>query len=260
MNNKHINVNNLRKRVGSDNMEIKQIILVTDGESNVGVDPVHIAGKAQEQGIKISTIGIVNNKRKEKPLLELERIAEKGGGICELTDLGNLSMSLSRVTAKSVYGTIEEIVNNELNKIIDDDIKSVPPNSRKGIIDMVDRLGEEVPLRCLVVLDTSGSMGNKIEIAKKSIFELLRFLKERKGDTSIGVITYPGRQNNFYEVISNFTDDLSCLEKRFQGISTGGTTPTGPALEGAMDFIVNCKIKEFKVEEESFDPLWEYKA
>ena len=41
-------------------IEFKQIILATDGESNVGSNPVVIAEQGHKSGITISTIGIVD--------------------------------------------------------------------------------------------------------------------------------------------------------------------------------------------------------
>ena len=51
------------------NMVINQMILVTDGESNTGISPVEAAKISCEKGIKVSTIGIVDNMRKEKSLV-----------------------------------------------------------------------------------------------------------------------------------------------------------------------------------------------
>ena len=50
------------------NIDFKQIILATDGESNVGVNPVMIAKQGYSNGITISTIGIVDEQNKEEPL------------------------------------------------------------------------------------------------------------------------------------------------------------------------------------------------
>jgi len=212
---------------------IKQIIVISDGQSNVGPEPSKVAEMALNRGIRVNTIGIIDNSHNKSAILELENIAEKGGGICELTELDSLSETLSRVTVKSVYETIEEVVNSELKAIMDVDIKEISPDKRKRIINIIDKIGDEVSLQCLILLDTSGSMEKKIDVARKSIFELLMFLKERRGENRIGVMTFPGRWGN-YELLCDFTQDIDELRSKIQTIGVGGMTPTGPAIEGAI--------------------------
>ena len=62
--------------VGVDASE-KRIILITDGENNVGVPPGEIALEADRHGIRIDVIGIGD----EINPLELEDVAEKTGGV-----------------------------------------------------------------------------------------------------------------------------------------------------------------------------------
>ena len=159
---------------------IKQIIVISDGQSNVGPEPSKVAEMALNRGIRVNTIGIIDNSHNKSAILELENIAEKGGGICELTELDSLSETLSRVTVKSVYETIEEVVNSELKAIMDVDIKEISPDKRKRIINIIDKIGDEVSLQCLILLIQVG-VWKKIDVARKSIFELLMFLKERRG-------------------------------------------------------------------------------
>ncbi|WP_416197259.1 MAG: Ca-activated chloride channel family protein [Sporanaerobacter sp.] len=225
-------------------MPIKQIILITDGESNVGASPIVVAKRAKENDIVVNTIGIVKNKDREEPLREVEEIALNGGGICEITSLESLDEVLSMVTVQSIHKTIEEVVNKELREIIDKDIKEIPPKERKKIVEMMDKLGDEVSIKCLILLDTSGSMKYKINVAKRSVLELFRFLKERSGQIAIGIITYPGEED-FYNILCDFTDDVNYLEEKMKKISIGGTTPTGPALEGGIDMILGKEKNVF---------------
>lgn len=224
-------------------MLLKQIILISDGQSNRGPEPAGIAELALNNHIRVNTIGIVDNKQDEGSILELENIAEKGGGVCELTDLENLSETLSRVTVKSVYETIEEVVSHELKEIIDVDMEEVHPRERSKITRIIDKIGDEIPLKCLILLDASGSMKKKIDIARKSIFELLMFLEERSGENQIGVMVFPG-QVHYYELLCNFTKDIDELRDKIKSIEIGGTTPTGSAIEGA--------IKTFSKEENRY--------
>lgn len=220
---------------------IKQIILVSDGESNVGIDPVEVSKKAREMGIIVSTIGIVNSQTKEKPLAEIQQIANQGGGIWEITDLESFSKTMEMLTIKTVHKTIQEAVNKELKSILGEGLEDFNPESRRKIIEVIDKLGEEVDIRCCIVIDLSGSMTNKISIARNSIINLLRILKQRKGKTEIAVVGFPGEDNEFYKTICDFTEDIDELQKSLNNITTGGTTPTGPALKRAMEMLLGVK-------------------
>lgn len=224
-------------------MTFKQIILVSDGESNYGMCPVEVSKRAFQNGIQVNTIGIVKNTGVEKPLVELEEIALNGGGLCQITNLENIATAMSMVTVGSIHNTIENIVNKELMEIMDVDIKEVPPKMRGKIVEMMDKLQEDIPIECLILLDVSGSMKGKISVAKRGILELLRFLKERNGSTMIGVITYPSEDSTF-EILSQFTSDIDYLESCLNCITTGGVTPTGPALEGGIEMLLNNTYDE----------------
>ena len=236
------------------NIEFRQIILVTDGESNVGPNPVNIAKEAKNKGITISTIGVVNGMDRDKPLMEVKEIASSGGGLWELTDINSLSSTMSVVTMKSVYKTIEQAVNKELKEIMGTGLEDIHPDSRKKVTDIIDKLGEEITIKCCIVIDCSGSMANKIDIAKGSIINLLRVLQSRKGSTSIAVIGYPAENEYLCSVLCDFTKDIVELEEGLLKIDIGGITPTGPALKRAIELLIkdeNQANNEIEDEEES---------
>lgn len=212
---------------------LKQIIVISDGQSNTGPNPANMAELAFDKSIIVNTIGIVDNKENQLPIFELEDIAEMGGGICELTNLNNLSETLSKVTVKSVYSTVEEMVSQELKEILDVNIEDINPTERNKLVRLVDKIGDEIDLKCLILLDISGSMKRKIDIARKSIFELLLFLEERAGENYIGVIVFPSKDGHF-KLLCDFTTDIDILRKKIGVVETGGTTPTGFAIEGAI--------------------------
>lgn len=224
---------------------LNQIILITDGESNVGENPILAAKSAREKDIRVNTIGIIDNNK--EAMEELESIAEVGGGVFEATHLRNLSEALSKVTIKSVYQTIEEVVNSELKEVMDLDMKELNPTERTKVLKIIDRLGNESKLKCLILLDVSGSMKHKIEIAKKSIFELITFLKERKGVTEVGLMVFPG-EGSYYELLWNFTEELDEIREKTNPIITGGTTPTGPAIEGAISMFCE-ELEDYSIYE-----------
>lgn len=231
-------------------IEFRQIMLITDGESNDGISPVSAAKEGHEKGVTTSTIGITNRGKEEGALEEIKDIAEAGGGVWEITHIQNLSMALSVATVKSVYKTIEEAVNKELKEIIGTELKDMHPQSRIKVTDMIDRLGDEINIKCCIVIDSSGSMASKVNIARNSILNLLRVLSQRKGKTEIAVISYPGKNGSQYDVLCDFTEDIDLLEKSLNKIQIGGNTPTGPAIESAIELL--CKKDKFgiKIEEE----------
>ncbi len=136
---------------------LKQIIIISDGQSNIGPNPGNMAALALDNSIIVNTIGIIDNEE-ESSIFELENIAESGGGICELTNINNLSETLSRVTVKSVYSTVEEMVSQELKEILDLSIEDINPKERHKFVRLIDKIGNEIDLRCLILLDISGSM------------------------------------------------------------------------------------------------------
>ncbi|WP_425447830.1 vWA domain-containing protein [Dethiothermospora halolimnae] len=217
-------------------IKFNQIILATDGRSNTGINPIEVAKKGRRKGITISTIGIIDSKGKS--LKEVENIATAGGGICEITNIQNFSKTMEMVTQKSVYKTIEQAVNKELKEILGTDIEGTHPDNRKKIIDIIDKFGEEMHIRCCILIDCSGSMASKINIAKNSILNLLRVLQKRKGKTEISVVGYPGIDEQFYRVLCNFTNNIIDLEKGLQKVKCGGITPTGPAIEYGINMLL----------------------
>lgn len=220
-------------------IEFRQIMLITNGESNEGIDPVNAAKEGYEKGVTVSTIGITGKANNERPLKEIKDIAEAGGGVWEITNIQNLSMALSMVTVKSVYKTIEEAVNKELRDIIGTELNDMHPQSRIKVTDMIDKLGDEIDIKCCVVIDSSSSMANKMSVAKKSILNLLRILNQRKGKTKIAVISYPGNNENQYDILCDFTEDITILEESLSKILIGGNTPTGSAIQSAVQLLSN---------------------
>ncbi len=229
------------------NVQFKQIILATDGKSNVGIDPVVTAEEIHKKGITISTIGIIEGNELEQPIAEIENISTAGGGVSEVTDVINLSVTMELVTQRSIYKTIEHAVNKELKEILGTDLNHAHPETRKKITKVIDRFGEEAEVKCCILIDCSGSMAKKINIAKNSIINLLRVMKARKGKTEICVIGFPGKNGEHYSILCDFTQDLIELEMGLQKIKIGGTTPTASALQYASKVLLNEK-NEFELE------------
>lgn len=222
-----------------DNGEIKQIIVVTDGRSNMGTNPVEAARKAFSEGITVSTIGVINlrNSSDEKDIEEVEEIARAGGGLCEYTHIEDLGRTMQNLTQKTAQRTIEQIVSRQLKNIIGEEIENIEPRSRLKIVDFIEKYGDNVNLKCVIVLDTSGSMRDKLCIAKRSVVELLSSLQGRRGSSSIAVIAYPGEEADGGSVICSFTSEISILKEKLEAIRAGGGTPTGPAILKACELL-----------------------
>lgn len=216
----------------ADSGEIKQIIVITDGRSNTGISPVAAAAKAYETGITVSTIGIINpgTCSEEKDIEEVEEIARAGGGICQYSHIQELGRTIRDLTHKTAQRTIEQIVSRQLRSIIGAEIEFMEPGSRMKIVDFIENYGDSINLKCIILLDTSGSMKDKLDTARKSMVELLENLGERKGSSSIAVITYSGEGTGLCRVICDFTNDKEMLRHKLEGIKAGGGTPTGPAI------------------------------
>ncbi|NBI07499.1 vWA domain-containing protein [Senegalia massiliensis] len=211
---------------------LKQIILVTDGESNSFKNPINITKKVIKEGITVSTIGILNEKSNTRAKFELESIADIGKGVCELTNIENLSSTVYNTTKKSIYNTLQSVINTELKKVVGSDISNVDPTCRQKVIMMMEDLSDSFDLKTIILLDTSKSMNLKVNAAKKSIINLLNTLKSRKGKNHIAVMIFPYKDKD-YKLICDFTDNIRTLKKSLKSIVTQGLTPTGEALENA---------------------------
>jgi Ca-activated chloride channel family protein len=232
---KNLFINRVRRffmKTLAESGEIKQIIVVTDGRSNMGISPVLAAGRAFDSGITVSTIGIINprNSADEKDIEEVEEIAKAGGGLCEYSGMENLGRTMQYLTHKTAQRTIEQIVSRQLKSIIGEKIDDMEPKSRLKIVEFIEKYGDNINLKCIVLLDTSGSMRDKLTIARKSVVDLLDSLKDRQGNSSIAVITYPGGDADMCSLICGFTNETSILEQKLEAIKAGGGTPTGPAI------------------------------
>lgn len=218
-------------------IEIKQIIVVTDGKSNAGGSPITAAKEALRSNIIVNAIGILDHGENEEHFREINDIANAGGGNWEYTSVSNLGYSMMAVTQKTVNNTIHSIVGNQLKKIIRGGIEDISPDKRGKIIRYIDELGEYAMVRCCIVIDCSGSMMNKMSMAKQSILELMNSTKGRNGDWKVAVIGFPGESGMLTKVIHPFTDDIKAIKSRLFELKAGGTTPTAAAIIHAIHLL-----------------------
>src|SRR5690606_32906382 len=98
-----------------------------------GEDPVAMAALANEQGITVNVIGVIENAEiGEKGLQEIEEIAASGGGVSQVVYAQQLAETVQMVTRKAMTQTIQGVVNNELKQILGDQasMEELPPEKR----------------------------------------------------------------------------------------------------------------------------------
>lgn len=217
---------------------LKQILLITDGCSNQGEDPVAMAALAKENGITINVIGVIENDEiEEKGMSEISEIAASGGGISQIVYAEQLSHTVQMVTRKAMTQTIQGVVNQELRQILggNTDLEELSPEKRGEIMEVVDELGETADLQVLILIDTSASMTNKLPTVKEALFDLSLSLNARMGNNQFAVLIFPGKRKDVEKLLS-WTPNLEQLTSIFPKLAMGGITPTGPALREAMSY------------------------
>jgi Ca-activated chloride channel family protein len=218
------------------NGRIRQILLITDGCSNQGDDPIAMAALAREEGITVNVIGVMEQDTiDEKGMTEIENIALSGGGVSQIVYAQQLSQTVQMVTRKAMTQTIHGVVNRELQQILGQSktLEDLPPEKRGEVIEVVDELGETVELDVLILVDTSASMKQKLPTVKEALLDLSLSLNARSGNNNYSVLVFPGKRNNVEKVL-DWTPNLQSLTKIFSQLTTGGITPTGPALKAAL--------------------------
>ncbi len=99
----------------------QQIVLITDGYSNVGVPPIEAAKIASDQGIIVHVIGISDYSSKEiEGRREIEEIAKSGGGYSQIVELGHVAKTVELFTKKTMNSTIQQIVQQQLKEVLHD--------------------------------------------------------------------------------------------------------------------------------------------
>src|SRR5690606_28010446 len=143
---------------------LKQLLLITDGCSNTGVNPVVAAAHAAESGITVNVIGVVEQGEiGRNGALEAEAIAQAGGGMCRIVSIRDVAQTVQMMTRKTVTQTIQQAVEKELKRTFAvDSVEQLSPVKRAHVVKVMDDLGESVSLRVCLLIDTSASMKPKL--------------------------------------------------------------------------------------------------
>ncbi|WP_442602084.1 hypothetical protein [Paenibacillus sp. KN14-4R] len=220
---------------------LKQILLITDGCSNVGISPVIAAAHAMEEGITVNVIGVVDHgELGQLGSQEIIEIARAGNGMSRIVSSRQLSQTVQMMTRKTVVGTIEKAVGKELRNILgDDQISQLPPDKRAEVVHVIDEMSENSTMRVALLVDTSASMKPKLAAVREALQDLLLSLRARAGRSEVAVFHFPGSVSGDVELEmdSPWTQDLANIHKMFYKINMRGTTPTGPALLQVVEYV-----------------------
>ncbi|MGO4890178.1 VWA domain-containing protein [Anaerobacillus sp. MEB173] len=215
---------------------LRQILLITDGCSNQGEDPVAIAALAREQGITVNVIGVLeNNPISQQGIDEIKNIALSGGGISQVVYTKQLAKTVQMVTRQAMTQTLHGVINRELKGILGDEqeMEDLPPDKRGQVMEVVDELGETVDLEVLILVDTSASMNNKLPMVQEALTDLSISLGSRIGSNLFSLYSFPGKRKDVDKLL-DWTPKLDSIMNIFHKLSSGGITPTGPALQLAL--------------------------
>ncbi|WP_156290003.1 VWA domain-containing protein [Oceanobacillus salinisoli] len=234
---------------------LKQILLITDGCSNKGEDPAGVAALAYQQGITVNVIGILDDDQTEdaEGLREVEDIALSGGGVSQIVYRETLSQTVQMVTRQAMTQTIQGFVNKELKQILgsNQSLEDVEPEKRGEIMEVVEDLGETSDLEVVVLVDTSASMHEKLPTVKESLIDLSISLNSRIGKNRFCIFSFPGKRKDIQKVL-DWSPQLNSISEVFPKLTSGGITPTGPALREAMyQFGKKSLLRSFRNENES---------
>jgi len=217
---------------------MKQIIVITDGNSNVGVSPVEAAAEAYERGVVVNVIGVVDEEGSGMSgEAEIEAIAKAGGGIHRIVSPAKLAYTMQMMTRHTVVATIQQVVNAELRSIFKDETASLatlPPEKRAMVVRSVDEWTETAPLKVALLIDASASMKNKFEAVREAAMDLMLSMQARGGHSELAVLHFPGNNANAVELDTEWTTELAKVEKILYKLNVKGTTPTGPAILRAL--------------------------
>ncbi|MCD1261876.1 hypothetical protein B5M42_024070 [Paenibacillus athensensis] len=222
---------------------MQQILLITDGCSNVGVSPVIAAAQAKSENVTVNVIGVIDQG--ELGVLgteEIREIAAAGGGMHRIVPSRQLSQTVQMMTRRTVTHSIQEAVGKELRQILGHaQLEQLPPGQRAEVVQVIDDMSETSSLRVALLIDASASMKPKLPAVREAIHDLLLSLRARAGKSELSVWHFPATRagGDDAEMDHDWTNELANLDKMFYKINMKGTTPTGPALLRTLQFVTD---------------------
>jgi Ca-activated chloride channel family protein len=223
---------------------MKQILLITDGCSNVGMSPIVAAAHAKSEGIAVNVVGVVDHgELGEYGASEIHEIARAGGGISRLVQAKELTQTVQMMTRKTVVQTIQLAVQRELQAVLgNDSIEALSPEKRGEVVKVMDELTETSSLQVALLIDASASMRPKLASVEESIHDLMLSLQARAGKSEISVFHFPGSKQEDCVLNLDWTSHLNGVHSIFPKLHMSGTTPTGPALMKVVEHFIESKL------------------
>ncbi|GAB6932070.1 hypothetical protein JCM14719A_04230 [Calditerricola satsumensis] len=215
-------------------MVLEQILLVTDGCSNVGGDPVEAAAEARRQGIVVNVIGVLHGQTLgEHGRREAERIAAAGGGVCQFAQPERLSHTVQAVTRQAMTRTLHAVVREELRTLLaEGNAASLAPEQRARLAASIETWAEACRLRVFLLLDTSASMAPLVPTVRRAVRDFFLCLAARTGPSELAVGAFPGAKGDL-DLLVDWTTDGAAARLALERPPTG-LTPTAPALRAAL--------------------------
>ncbi len=234
-----------------DGVTLQQLLLITDGCSNAGTDPVYVAQTGRSRGIMTSVIGILDDGALgEQGRREAENIAEAGGGMCRIVRIADLSRTMQMVTQQTMQLTLQQVVNKELRNLVGQEANALPPETRTKVAKFVETVTEEADVQIGLVVDVSASMTTKMTAVREAVRDLELGLAARTGSHQLLVITYPGLHGEDAVVHrlegSQVADAIGAMK-------AAGNTPTGPALDTAIRALLESRDHRLAPREDRAD-------
>ncbi|MBN2981256.1 MULTISPECIES: VWA domain-containing protein [Cohnella] len=218
---------------------MKQILLITDGGSNVGESPVVAAAQAYAEGIVVNVAGVVDDGAiGEHGAAEIAEIARAGGGMSRIVATPQLSGTVQMMTRKTVAATVQQAVNHELRQLFGvGSVAELPPAKRAEVVRVMEEIGETAELRVALLIDASASMRPKLSAVEEAIRDLSLSLQAREGNSLAAVFHFPGEFGDEACVMdSGWTGAVDRIRMLSGKLKMRGTTPTGPALQRVLEF------------------------
>ena len=222
--------------------EMKQVLLITDGCSNIGPDPVEVAKQLARENIIVNVVGIIDHGMiGEKGIAEVQAIARAGNGLCEIVKSQDLSYTVQVMTQQALNLTIEHVVNRQLTQMLGDNrgIQALAPENRGEVVEFMEDLSEQTPLKIVLLIDVSASMKQKMKHVEEAIYNLSLSLQARTGSSEIAVIAFPGSTKEHTQTLASFTKEPGLMIELCSTLQARGATPTGPALLEAQSVLTN---------------------
>ncbi|MCM3635872.1 MULTISPECIES: vWA domain-containing protein [Paenibacillus] len=219
---------------------MKQMLIITDGCSNVGMSPIVAAAHAKSEGITVNVVGVVDQgDLGEYGASEIHEIARAGGGLSRLVETKELAQTVQMMTRKTVVQTIQLAVQRELQAVLgNDSIEALPPEKRGEVVQVMDELTESSSLQVALLIDASASMKPKLASVEESIHDLMLSLQAREGKSEIAVFHFPGSKQEDCVLDLDWTTHLKGVHSIFPKLHMSGTTPTGPAMMKVIEYFV----------------------